>query len=233
MHKLGMAFLAMVAVYDPAVAETIEAHETPSAFSWTGGYIGVHAGYGQGDGGGDYYFLGGPSLDSADVGQSGRLGGIQAGYDHQIDSWVIGVEGEIGWSGMDGFNNIYAVPGGGFQANISVDTRWMAGITGRVGYTFERTMLFLKGGIAAANVSLGESIPVGGIDGVRGADTISGWTFGLGVERSFNDKWAIRGEYQYYRFNADIDIYDRTNIFSIYDDDIDVSSFKIGLNYRF
>lgn len=86
-------------------------------FSWTGFYAGVHAGYGTGDGNSASVdpsallalFPGVNNLTSTasapftlGVGQSGWLGGLQAGYNWQTGHVVAGVEADVSVAGIGG-----------------------------------------------------------------------------------------------------------------------------------
>ena len=76
----------------------------------------------------------------------------------------------------------------------------------RVGYAWDRTMLFGTGGVAFTRASLG---------GIHGTDT--GWTLGAGLEWAFSHGWSAKAEYAYYNF----------------ENNIDLSMVKFGVNYRF
>src|SRR5262245_7917124 len=78
----------------------------PPAFSWTGFYIGLHVGYGWGDG--DTTFQPLPSAVSfANLAPttltpkpSGVLGGAQLGYNYQMGPVVFGFETDFSGTGM-------------------------------------------------------------------------------------------------------------------------------------
>ncbi|MFC5485060.1 porin family protein, partial [Microvirga aerilata] len=56
-------------------------------FTWTGFYVGVNAGYGWSEDDND-------AVDFADDDNDGGfIGGAQVGYNHQISSFVVGLEG--------------------------------------------------------------------------------------------------------------------------------------------
>src|ERR1700675_2149894 len=63
--------------------------------SWTGFYIGAHAGYGFGQADTEVTPLPvgrAPAAISLDPDENGFFGGIQAGYNHQFSSFVLGLE---------------------------------------------------------------------------------------------------------------------------------------------
>ena len=67
-------------------------------YNWTGFYVGAEGGGGWGRVG----------LDTSvfdDAKLSGALGGVQAGYNQQFGSWVVGVVGDINASNIRGSMN--------------------------------------------------------------------------------------------------------------------------------
>jgi outer membrane immunogenic protein len=127
-------------------------------FSWTGVYLGANLGYGWADAGaGD---------------RSGFVGGGQIGYNYEFDNHlVLGIEGDMdatGWQ-FDGNDVDYTITG-----------------RGRLGYAFDRWMVYGTGGIAYAKA--------GGLK-----DT--GWVAGAGIEWAATDHIVPGIEYLHYGFN--------------------------------
>ena len=66
----------------------------PTLPHWSGFYIGAHVGYGEAyydgywDGSSDDY-------DPSDLDLAGIVGGLHAGFNHQMDALVLGVEGDF------------------------------------------------------------------------------------------------------------------------------------------
>lgn len=151
-------------------------------FNWTGFYLGAHGGYGFGD------FLGN-DID-------GFTGGFQLGYNWQFSpNLVFGLEGDITLSDVNG-------TAFGFPYHVD----YLGTARARIGYAWDRTMLFGTGGVAFTRASLG---------GIHGTDT--GWTLGAGMEWAFSHGWSAKAEYAYYNF----------------ENNIDLSMIKLGVNYRF
>ena len=90
---LGSMLAAMIAA--PAMAADLPAKAPPyvaPAWSWTGCYVGVHAG------GGIHH-----SDYTDDAGQGGNIGAVaggQAGCNYQIRQLVVGIEGEAYWANL-------------------------------------------------------------------------------------------------------------------------------------
>lgn len=150
----------------------------PPVFNWTGMYVGVHAGYGFSD-----------DLD-------GFLGGVQIGYNWQFSpNIVFGIEADI--SGTD----INGTPGG-----FPVHVDYLGTARARLGYTWDRTMIYGTGGIAFARAgSLGFH------------DTDTGYALGAGLEWAYSNSWTLKAEYMYHDHGANFD----------------ASTVKLGANYRF
>ncbi len=174
MKKILLSGVALAALFvaAPASAADVPVRQQQQyykaapapVFNWTGFYFGGHVGYGWGD-----------TAVGGDV--DGFLGGLQLGYNWQLSrNWVFGIEGDI--SGTD-INN--AVP-------VHVD--YLGTLRARVGYTWDRTMVYGTGGLAWNRSSVG---------GVHDTDT--GYALGLGIEWAFAPNWSTKVEYMYYAFD--------------------------------
>ena len=216
----------------------VEEFVTAPALSWTGFYLGGHAGYGWSDKDWTLVQNAGrrPSPEIGSVITShdadGAIGGIQLGYNHQRDRLVLGVEGEFSWTGMDGYST-WRSEDGRFR-DASTDINWIMTLAGRIGFTHDRTLFFAKAGVAWADEDFSHT--GGSADRVRkfsGDDTRTGWLIGAGLERAIDSNWSLKAEYNYLDFGDEkisLSDGDRTAIFDI---DQDAHIVKIGFNYRF
>jgi outer membrane immunogenic protein len=226
---LTTAMLLGLTGYSPAADPGVPLDEPPVTFSWTGGYIGGQVGYAWSRGSGDYInispFL--PLLpESTSVDGEGWLAGGQIGYNYQINNWVFGLEGELAWSDADGKNPVDNILGQ--VADLAVNVDWLGSLTARAGFAVERTLFYGKAGVGFTEIDLEDS------DSATGSDTLTGWTLGAGVEHAFTDHWTMRGEYQFYSFDADIALHlPNGTPFRNYDDVLDIHAIKIGVNYKF
>src|SRR5947207_239651 len=73
----------------------------PVAYDWTGFYVGGHVGYGWAEK--DWRDAFGLNLSNR---ASGFLGGGQVGFNYQINQFVLGVEGDFSWRGINGGTTI-------------------------------------------------------------------------------------------------------------------------------
>ncbi|SFB02916.1 outer membrane immunogenic protein [Rhizobium sp. NFR07] len=174
--------------------------ETTPVFTWDGAYIGAHTGYGWGNGD-----LEGFSDDNFD---GWRLGAF-VGYNWQFSSgFVAGIEGDANYDWGD------ANYGGG----VSVDNGFSGSVRGRVGYAFDRTLIFAAGGYTATNVDLNAP-------GADDDDTLHGWTIGAGVDHAFTDNVFGRLEYRYNDYGS--------GNLSGADFDLDQHVIQVGVGVKF
>ncbi|MFD2222462.1 outer membrane protein, partial [Microvirga arabica] len=97
MKKILLSSVALLGLATGAVAADLPSRRAAPApmiaavpvFTWTGFYVGVNAGYGWSNDDFD-------SVDLADEDDDGGfVGGAQVGYNYQIGSFVVGLEGDI------------------------------------------------------------------------------------------------------------------------------------------
>jgi opacity protein-like surface antigen len=223
--------------------------------NWTGFYVGGFLGAAAGRT--DIGFVGDPTSGSRPW-VLGGLGGVELGYNKQINSWVFGVEGDVGAANVHGGRP--AGTSDGLAANgASVafspafftaqdKTNWMATVTGRVGYALGRTLFYAKGGVALEDSSLTVNCifgPTGAIaprmclnqagvltPGFSTADyTRVGWTLGFGSEFDLGKNWSAKAEYDYLSFGRHTAL--ATDGTTFLTDKSYVSQVKVGLNYKF
>lgn len=185
-------------------------------WSWSGFYIGAHAGYGFG--GDDTIVttgqvaanvanvLGGARPGRVTLDQDGFVGGGQIGYNWQFSpNWLFGIETDISYTDFRESVVVATVPLGGVAAtlNNSFSSRmdFFGTVRGRLGYVFDRTLIYATGGLAYADVrhSVNFFGPVGQLQ-FRGANSNieTGYTVGGGIEHAFSQNWTVKAEYLYY-----------------------------------
>jgi outer membrane immunogenic protein len=260
MRKLLLASSALVFAGSAFAADMRMPVKAPppvaAPFSWNGCYAGAQVGYGWGQkefsdpqlGAPDPIF-GFPAFTIAPVGTvlkddtNGWLAGGQIGCNYQVGNWVFGVEGDYAWANIDGaiIDPFFANKNGDPQL-LSAETRGLGSVTGRVGYAFDRFLVYGKGGAAWANdrydaVLFNQGFVVFGVAppvGFSASEDRLGWTIGAGVEYAFWDRWSVKVEYNHYEFGDR-----RVNLVSTAGDilplDIEqrIDTVKVGVNYRF
>ena len=180
-------------------------------YNWTGFYAGVNGGGGWGR---SWWQSQATSIDLSGA----QLGGT-AGYNWQFGNAVLGVEGDIDWSNLEGTSGATLCPG------CSTSDSWLATVRGRAGYAFGSIMPYLSGGLALGDIRA--SAP-----GFAGASTTNaGWAVGGGIEIALPGNWTAKAEYLHVdlgNFNCGLNCGLPTNNVSMHDDVI-----RAGLNYHF
>lgn len=244
MYKITIVAVLSLVALPAAAADLIiqqpiayAADAMEPGFDWSGGFVGASVGYAIGnatfvdtDPGGNFFDEAtGETLSTA---ASGFLLGVSAGYNWQFESWVLGVEAELGAMNATGSNYVLPEPDNFGELGIS----GYGTLTGRVGMAFDNVLVYAKGGVVAANVYAragditdGTSNPDPTSTGVEQA-LRTGWTVGAGAEYAFDRSWSARAEYQYF------DLGSRT----LTDTQGDTASaavnahvIKAGVNFRF
>jgi outer membrane immunogenic protein len=180
---IGRAFAAdLPAPYVPAP-------EPPPLYSWTGFYLGINGGYGTGNSN----WSDGPVGTTGGFPISGYLIGATVGANYQIGQYVFGVEGDGDWTNLScnsgstcGAISAVVPPPTGCQTQ----SQWLATLRGRVGYAFDRILVYGTAGAAFGNIQTGLNPP-----STFDNSTEAGWTVGAGVEFAFAQNWTAKAEY--------------------------------------
>jgi outer membrane immunogenic protein len=183
------------------------------AYNWSGFYLGVNGGGGWGH---SYW-----DTSSDRIGLSGGLVGGTAGYNWQIGSAVLGLEGDIDWANLKGTNSSTLCPAG-----CSTSDTWLSTVRGRAGYAFGSVLPYVTGGLALGDIRAATP-------GFPGAsNTSAGWTAGGGIEFGLTGNWSAKAEYLYVdlgRFNCGVSCNGLpTDNVSMHDNVV-----RAGVNYRF
>ena len=166
----------------------------PTAFSWTGFYVGAHLGYAWSDV--DWDFGGASASHSG----SGWLAGGQIGYNLQVRQLVFGLEADASSAWLDGSTSC---PNPAFVCSHSYD--WLASLRGRVGVAVNgnRTLLYGTGGVAWADIDYAaKDAATGTLSGTGFSERHVGWVAGAGIEHMLSQNLSARLEYLYYGFDG-------------------------------
>lgn len=189
-----------------------------SAYSWTGAYVGVHAGGGWDHV--DFTFL--PAPNPANHSGSGGLGGLQAGYNFQTDNIVYGVEADISAAGIDGSTEC---PNPTFTCGSKVSM--LGSVRGRLGLAMDNLLIYGTGGLGYGTVDIYDRNGAGTTFDTK--KTKVGWTVGLGGEYAFNQHWTAKAEYKYF----DLGSADYMTDGELVRAKPQIHTAVIGLNYKF
>ena len=165
-------------------------------FSWSGFYVGGHAGIATGNTQGDPDLPFGPSsLFSTDFDMNGALYGAHVGYNIQKGNIVFGIEGTFDGSSIQGNTTCALI----FECEREVD--WVATAVGRLGYAMDRAMVYAMGGGAWAD--LNTEVSIAGIPVLSGGETHTGWVAGFGFAYAVSDRVIARIEYAHMDFGSE------------------------------
>ncbi|CAM5475854.1 Opacity protein antigens OS=Afipia felis OX=1035 GN=NCTC12722_01138 PE=3 SV=1 [Afipia felis] len=251
-----------------ATAADLPARKAPvayvaPAFSWTGFYAGVNAGYAWNDSGNFQnvdvnstvipgFSRAGDGFDFLGNSKSGSFtGGGQIGYNYQMGNVVLGLEADINYAGV---KKSYAAGGdrfGAYHDVLSADGKveWFGTVRPRLGFlTSDRLMIFVTGGLAYGEVKTsagindydyGTGARLAGINGSK-SETRTGYTVGGGVEYALTSSVSLKGEYSYvdlgsttHRFYDNDVSYPGAGLYVIAKDDVNFHVVRAGLNYKF
>ena len=173
-------------------------------YNWTGFYIGANAGYA---------FSSSSTLSDSQLStitntsSSSFLGGGQVGVNWEFGPGVvIGAEADFDW--LPNTKNTVTLTGTGANtgstATASINSRWLTLVDARLGYAWDRLLVYGKGGgafVGANNSSLNVS-PSGVILPLSGPANNMGWNAGIGLEYAFSGGWSAKAEYNYVRLNS-------------------------------
>jgi outer membrane immunogenic protein len=146
---------------------------------------------------------------------SSFIGGGTLGCNWQpVNSpFVLGLEGEAGYMRLSGnafdprtiigTQTVLDVLGSGKVGD------WYGMVTGRLGYAWDRWLLYVKGGAAfvpteASVLDACQNTGVGcgnWLISTSGSKTVTRWTVGGGLEWAFAQSWSVKGEYMFIGLN--------------------------------
>jgi outer membrane immunogenic protein len=196
--KAGLSGLAMLWAGTAAAADLRSvalppAPALPNFYSWTGAYAGVQGGYAWGS---NRVRIGAPTGPYAPMSfradDEAAFGGAHAGFNYQTGGVVLGIEGEL-----EAVNSRSRFDGIGLAGRVSQD--WQSAVRGRVGYAFDRLMLYAAGGASFTEYER-RIFGAGGGFGERLTSARTGWNLGVGVNYAFTDHLILGAEYRYTDF---------------------------------
>jgi outer membrane immunogenic protein len=281
MKKLLLASIATLLLIDgrPALSADFPIHVRQPvlipAFTWSSCYLGAQVGYGWShkdmtdpvelvqdsivnfniNNSNDLGLPLTSPVNTAGLNPNGYIVGGQFGCDYQFagSNWVIGFEGSITGGNLKGETTV-ALPLGdpGDHALVTARADFIPSGTVRVGYAWDRWLLYAKAG--AAGVSDRYSISgvflasnptnLSPFFNFQGVDLRIGWTAGCGLEWAFWEDWSVKVEYDYYGFgHQSVLMTDSINFFSPVagavvpvfgnvDIKQSVQTVKVGLNFH-
>jgi len=207
MRRFLIGTAALIALLNAAIAADMRAPANKAplqgvrAWSWTGCYVGGHAGGLWAKSSEWIVRTPGGAFASQSLGEhdlDSWIGGVQAGCDYQFaGGFVIGVQGDYAFTDAVGSHDSAREFGVAYHSKIKA----LSSVTGRIGYAWDRVLGYVRGGAAweradywATTLLLGTAYTA--------RETRSGWTVGIGGEYAFSNVLSGFVEYGYYDFGA-------------------------------
>lgn len=220
----------------------LKAPPVVTTFSWTGCYLGVEGGgqWGQSE----HIARSGPYSGKSITGEydlSGGIAGGTVGCNYQFGNVVFGIENDYSWTDKNGSAN--GRKPFDTAAVSSTKEKWIDTLRGRIGYAFDRFMVYGTGGVAFAGTDVSVTTP--GFPTVTDSQTRTGWVAGVGGE------WAayvgpmgaltVKLEYLHADFGSDryvntpVNFRDGCQTLTIASRDVKLSDdmVRVGVNWKF
>jgi outer membrane immunogenic protein len=236
---LGTVGLVALGMAAPAAAADMPYKAPPPApyvapiYDWTGFYIGANGGWGQTRNCVNFVDVTGFVVADACREQSGGLAGGQIGYRWQSGQWVFGLEAQGDWADLS--NQRISLLNPAFSTRTKTDGIGL--FTGQIGYAWNASLLYVKGGAAVTSNRFSILDTLTGFEFASASATRWGGTVGVGWEYGFAPNWSIGVEYDHLWMG------DANNSFTATDPRLvnflnnritqDVDMVTLRVNYRF
>jgi outer membrane immunogenic protein len=232
MKKFLVAVISCLGFDGACGADLIPEFQAPAAVlhNWSGFYAGVHIGSAWGT---STWFDINTLSNNVSYTTNGILGGVQAGWNYQSGVLVFGVEGDLAGTSARGSGNVPLIPP--VIGTLTTNEHWVATITGRAGVANDKSLYYLKGGLAL----LGEEHRLAQFFGGGFATTQTvqnnrgGFVIGFGAEFAVWQNWTAKLEYNYMDFGKKTVVFPALQALSGTTIDQQTHVVKLGLNYLF
>jgi high affinity Mn2+ porin len=222
----------------------------PSAYDWTGFYLGAHYGYAGGSSRWSATQAGAATprltgtLDLFNAfdplqGTGSYLNGLQGGYNYMLPSRVVvGAEADVSFPSLLGGSATLASPLVG-QASFRDLVEFSGTLRARVGYAPGNWLFYATGGLAYSFDQLtrtqlsgtpagGTALP-GAVENLYMVPRLGG-AIGAGVELALTPRWMARFEYLYSDYGAHSVTFPAAD--QRFTSDLSVQTVRAGLDYR-
>src|SRR6476620_7093947 len=191
---LGTVAVALVGMAAPALAADMPYKAPPPApyvspiYDWTGFYIGGNGGWGESRNCVNFV-----NFEDGCRERSGGLAGGQFGYRWQANQWVFGLEAQGDWADLS--NTRVSLLNPLFSTRTKTDGIGL--FTGQIGYAWNASLLYVKGGAAVTSNRFSILGTLTGVELASASATRWGGTVGVGWEYGFAPNWSAGIEYDH------------------------------------
>ena len=239
---LGAAALVALGMAAPASAADLAPRPYTKAaplpmvaaiYDWSGFYIGANGGWGEVHNCVDFLDAAGRASAQGCRERSGGLVGGQLGYRWQAGTWVFGLEAQGDWADLSNQRLSRIDP----TFSTRTKTSAIGLFTGQIGYAWNASLLYVKGGAAVTDTRFSVLDTASGVELAAASATRWGAAVGVGWEYGFTPNWSVGIEYDHLFMG------DRNNSFTATDPRIvgfvnsritqDVDMLTLRANYRF
>lgn len=165
---------------------------------WSGFYIGGKLGGMWSDIGWSENFSEFNAGSGAKFTPSSFAGGVFGGGNLQMGNWVFGLEASFLGTGLN--QTVSPVVS---TDSFSTQINWLLFVEPRLGFAWDRYMVFVKGGWVGGDAKFSASGPNGGggTATFSKTDFVDGWTLGGGLEYAWHPSFIVGIDYQYIDLN--------------------------------
>ena len=242
------------------VAASLLSANAMASDNWTGWYVGANAGYSRGSSDVDTTLSGNWSIESAalqshvasemspSLDPDGAQFGVQLGYNHSFNGFLLG--GELSYNRMNmddtrqtGATPVPSIPSLTYDVGNRAEVDDELALRIKLGYAGNRHAVYGTVGMARVDTTFTAGIVSNGLYNKRNseADNLHGVQYGAGYEFDFGNNWSLRAEI----LRTDLEDTDFVTEYQpgssfvdpVYTEsvnqDLDYTTFRIGVNYRF
>jgi outer membrane immunogenic protein len=193
-----VGLVSLVGMAAPASAADMAVKAAPPPvmapiYNWTGFYIGANGGWGQSRNCVDFVPVGAAIVTDGCRERSGGLAGGQIGYRWQTNQWVFGIEAQGDWADLS--NTRTSIINPLFATRVKTDAIGL--FTGQIGYAWNASLFYVKGGAAVTDTRFSILSNITGAELAAVSATRWGGAVGAGWEYGFAPNWSAGIEYDH------------------------------------
>jgi outer membrane immunogenic protein len=177
-------------------------------------------------------------VDNAEYTQTktGFTGGVQAGFDWQRGTAVLGIVADFNWADTEAKTNL--VPNDPPTIDVSTAGRlnWFGTVRGRAGIAVDDVLVYATGGFAYANIDSTYTLRITGVnERFSFSNTRGGLVAGVGAEAIVWGNWSVNSELLYMQFQKNNVSFFSPNAGGVerFENNDSAWVSRVGLNYRF